>query len=162
MKQTTRKKTDVTSCQLPSITAHHAISSHWNNPFDRQKATGLSYRIMCRLRKNTHIRENTTYSSVGSEFSSYWNSDRRMSLTQSDSSSFPTEAPPLRFPDRRQKSETSSGAERRQFGNSYNQLTPDGKELAEAIDSYKLQHRRRYVTTDELLLVLRDLGYSKA
>jgi hypothetical protein len=67
----------------------------------------------------------------------------------------------LPFPDRRQRSEASAGSERRQFGNSYNQLTPDGKELAEAIDRYKLQQRRRYVTTDELLLVLRELGYSK-
>jgi hypothetical protein len=67
------------------------------------------------------------------------------------------------FVDRRQRGEPSSeAAERRQFGNSYNSLTPDGKELAEAIDAYKLQHRRRYVTTDELLFVLRGLGYNRS
>lgn len=74
--------------------------------------------------------------------------------------------PTLPFPDRRKRASTdatsgSPGVERRQFGNSYNHLSMDGRELAEAIDRYKIQHRRRYVTTDELLSVLKGLGYTR-
>lgn len=63
------------------------------------------------------------------------------------------------FVDRRQSSGRDRGIERRQFGNSYRDLTEPGRELAEAIDAYKVQHRRRYITTDEMLQVIRELGY---
>ncbi len=63
------------------------------------------------------------------------------------------------FVDRRQSSGKDRGIERRQFGNSYRDLTEQGRELAEAIDAYKVQHRRRYITTDEMLQVIRQLGY---
>jgi hypothetical protein len=69
------------------------------------------------------------------------------------------------FVDRRQARPDSdngnNGLERRQFGDSYKGLSEAGRELAEAIDSYKVQNRRRYVTTDELLSVIYSLGYSK-
>jgi hypothetical protein len=51
--------------------------------------------------------------------------------------------------------------ERRQFANSYDELTPDAAELARAIDGYKVQHRRRFVTFEEMLSVIKSLGYSK-
>ena len=51
--------------------------------------------------------------------------------------------------------------ERRQFANSYEELSPDAAELARAIDGYKVQHRRRFVTFEEMLSVMRSLGYSK-
>jgi hypothetical protein len=51
--------------------------------------------------------------------------------------------------------------ERRQFGNSYRELSEDAKELAEAIDSYKVRHRRRYITFEEMLQVITELGYKK-
>lgn len=54
-----------------------------------------------------------------------------------------------------------SGVERRQFGSSHTELSGEGRELAAAIDAYKLEHRRRYITCDEMLVVLRSLGYSK-
>ena len=41
--------------------------------------------------------------------------------------------------------------ERRQFANSYDELSPDAAELARAIDGYKVQHRRRFVTFEEML-----------
>jgi hypothetical protein len=66
------------------------------------------------------------------------------------------------FVDRRQQSQHAQGGERRQFGNSHHNLTIEGKTLAEAIDAYKVAHRRRYITTDELLQVLHQLGYEKA
>lgn len=67
------------------------------------------------------------------------------------------------FVDRRQRANGNQpGSERRQFGNSYANLTADGQELAEAIDRYKVQHRRRYITTDELLGVLQTLGYKRS
>lgn len=64
--------------------------------------------------------------------------------------------------DRRQQSGNAGNGERRQFGNSYHNLSEDGKKLAEAIDTYKLEHHRRYITTDELLGVLGRLGYKRA
>jgi hypothetical protein len=51
--------------------------------------------------------------------------------------------------------------ERRQFGNSYEELTPDARDLALAVDQYKLHHRRRFVTYEELLHVLKSLGYRR-
>jgi hypothetical protein len=49
--------------------------------------------------------------------------------------------------------------ERRQFGSSHAGLSAEGRELAAAIDAYKLQHHRRYITCDEMLVVLGSLGY---
>jgi len=74
-------------------------------------------------------------------------------------------SPPIDIPfvDRRQPSSKEKGAgERRQFGNSYHNLSREGRQLAEAIDTYKLEFRRRYITTDELLSVILNLGYTKA
>jgi hypothetical protein len=51
--------------------------------------------------------------------------------------------------------------ERRQFANSYDELSPPAAELARAIDGYKVQHRRRFVTFEEMLSVIKSLGYSK-
>jgi hypothetical protein len=52
-------------------------------------------------------------------------------------------------------------AERRQFVNSYDQLSLPGQELARAIDEYKVRHRRRFITYDEVLAVVQSLGYHK-
>lgn len=51
--------------------------------------------------------------------------------------------------------------ERRQFANTYEELSPDAAELARAIDSYKVQHRRRFITFEEMLSVMKSLGYSR-
>ena len=57
---------------------------------------------------------------------------------------------------------TAPGAERRnQFGNCYDGLSPDAQQLAEAIDQYKLQNRRRFITYEEMLSVVKSLGYHK-
>lgn len=53
------------------------------------------------------------------------------------------------------------GVERRQFSNCYDGLSPDAQELAEAIDTYKLQNRRRFITYEEMLNVMKSLGYHK-
>jgi hypothetical protein len=53
------------------------------------------------------------------------------------------------------------GVERRQFSNSHSELSPDARELATAIDEYKLQHRRRFITFEEMLYVIRSLGYRR-
>lgn len=52
--------------------------------------------------------------------------------------------------------------ERRQFSNSHDGLTPEARELAVAIDEYKLRHRRRFITFEEMLSVIESLGYTKA
>ena len=51
--------------------------------------------------------------------------------------------------------------ERRQFANSHEGLSPDAQELAQAIDGYKLRHRRRFITYEETLSVITSLGYHK-
>jgi hypothetical protein len=51
--------------------------------------------------------------------------------------------------------------ERRQFTNSHEGLTEDARELARAIDEYKLVHRRRFITYDEMLSVIKTVGYHK-
>lgn len=53
------------------------------------------------------------------------------------------------------------GRERRQFADSREELSPEARELANAIDSYKLVHRRRYITFEEMLAVIKSLGYAK-
>ena len=51
--------------------------------------------------------------------------------------------------------------ERRQFTNSHEDLSPEARELAQAIDSYKLMHRRRFITYEEMLAVMKSLGYKR-
>jgi hypothetical protein len=51
--------------------------------------------------------------------------------------------------------------ERRQFTNSHAELSCGAKELADAIDQYKLAHRRRFITYEEILHVVQSLGYHK-
>jgi hypothetical protein len=67
------------------------------------------------------------------------------------------------FADRRQNpsSTWAGGFERRQFSNSYNSSREEVNELALAIDQYKLRHRRRFITFEELYDVMSGLGYHK-
>jgi hypothetical protein len=66
------------------------------------------------------------------------------------------------FFDRRINSEGQPPVrERRQFANTHDQLSPDARELAIAIDDYKLRHRRRFITFEEMLAVIKAIGYSK-
>ena len=66
------------------------------------------------------------------------------------------------FVDRRQNSGTRrEGAERRQFVDSRQSFRPEVIELAEAVDQYKLRHRRRFITFEELYDVIAELGYRK-
>ena len=67
------------------------------------------------------------------------------------------------FVDRRKYdvSATPPAFERRQFTNSHDELSPDARELALAIDGYKMRHRRRFVDFEEMLAVIKSLGYHK-
>ena len=51
--------------------------------------------------------------------------------------------------------------ERRQFSNSHDELSPEARALATAIDEYKTVHRRRFITYEEMLAVIKELGYQK-
>ncbi|MDX1965019.1 MAG: hypothetical protein SFX18_17870 [Pirellulales bacterium] len=62
---------------------------------------------------------------------------------------------------RRSYTGDSPAVERRQFTNSHEGLSPDGRELAIAIDRYKLTNRRRFITYDEILNIVISLGYSR-
>ena len=68
------------------------------------------------------------------------------------------------FVDRRENDNAAQAPpwlERRQFANSYEELSPEAKELAHAIDGYKLHHRRRFITYEEMLGVIKSLGYHR-
>lgn len=67
------------------------------------------------------------------------------------------------FVDRRQESVSASPArERRQFTNSYSELSDEAAEMANAIDSYKASNRRRFINYEEMLEIFKSLGYSKS
>ena len=55
----------------------------------------------------------------------------------------------------------AEGRERRQFVNSHEELSPDAAELARAIDTYKLSHRRRFINFEEMLAIFKSLGYAR-
>ena len=106
-----------------------------------------------------------TYICVGfPSTSSFYAAIRKGQNTMNSASSLIPIQPALEasFVDRRQQLGTGDRGERRQFGNSYNKLSPEGQQLAEAIDAYKVDHHRRYITTDELLGVLGKLGYKQS
>ncbi len=73
------------------------------------------------------------------------------------------EQKPVTFADRRQSDDGRPGgaSDRRQFRDGHIYLDPDAQELAEAIDQYKLMHRRRFITYEELYNVMVSLGYHK-
>ena len=73
------------------------------------------------------------------------------------------QSPPESFVDRRtgDVQNAPGGRERRQFANSYNDLSPDAAELAQAIDGYKIRHRRRFITFEEMLDIIKSLGYDR-
>lgn len=70
---------------------------------------------------------------------------------------------PRTFVDRRTGAESQGhgGPERRQFRATPNTDRPEVAELATAIDQYKLDHRRRFITFEELHAVITRLGYHK-
>lgn len=68
---------------------------------------------------------------------------------------------PETFVDRRATPADAGNSERRQFGSSHSELSPDARELATAIDRYKIEHRRRYITCEEMLAVVKTLGYRR-
>jgi hypothetical protein len=65
------------------------------------------------------------------------------------------------FADRRRSEPNPSGVERRQFSDSRQSSRPEIDELARAVDQYKLVHRRRFITFEELYDVLMSLGYHR-
>jgi hypothetical protein len=66
------------------------------------------------------------------------------------------------FVDRRQAGgHRRDGVERRQFVDSRQSFRPEVIELAEAVDRYKLRHRRRFITYEELYDVMAELGYHR-
>lgn len=73
------------------------------------------------------------------------------------------EQKPAPFVDRRSNDQSGrpDGPERRQFQNSHSLESPEVQELAQAVDGYKLQHRRRFITYAELFQVIEQLGYHK-
>ncbi|MFN9720905.1 MAG: hypothetical protein ACK58L_19590 [Planctomycetota bacterium] len=67
------------------------------------------------------------------------------------------------FVERRQRDAGASpaGSERRQFRDGNRSSRPEVAELANAIDDYKIAHRRRFITFEELFDVMTSLGYHR-
>ena len=67
------------------------------------------------------------------------------------------------FVDRRSgdSSDSSAPRERRQFSDARKSDRPEVDELAKAIDEYKMRHRRRFITFEEIYDVVISLGYHK-
>ena len=65
------------------------------------------------------------------------------------------------FTDRRREPVGAPGVERRQFSDSRQSARPEIDELAKAVDQYKLIHRRRFITFEELYDVMISLGYHR-
>lgn len=74
-----------------------------------------------------------------------------------------TQQKPTAFVDRRQSigNERLETVERRQFKDSRSSIRPEVTELADAVDRYKMLHRRRFITFEELYDVMAGLGYRK-
>jgi len=53
------------------------------------------------------------------------------------------------------------GLERRQFGSSHDSGRPEVDEFSAAVDRYKLERRRRFITYEELFDVFASLGYER-
>ena len=66
------------------------------------------------------------------------------------------------FVDRRAGNQNATtGFERRQFKDGQRSARPEVAEFADAIDEYKITHRRRFITFEELYDVMVSLGYHK-
>jgi hypothetical protein len=68
---------------------------------------------------------------------------------------------PTEFVDRRREVVDRPALERRQFADSHSELSQEARELALAIDSYKRVHRRRFITHEEMVAVIKSIGYHK-
>ena len=72
---------------------------------------------------------------------------------------------PVQSPDfiERRRSDRSAGptGERRQFRDGNRSSRPEVAEFADAIDDYKIRHRRRFITFEELYDVMMQLGYHR-
>lgn len=68
------------------------------------------------------------------------------------------------FVDRRaaKKQDSAGGFERRQFSNGHEGLSPEAAELGIAVDQYKLTNSRRYITHEEMIKIIKSLGYAKS
>lgn len=73
----------------------------------------------------------------------------------------PASASEESFVERRAPRDEFQGIERRQFSNSHSELSVPARELAMAVDAFKLGHHRRFISFDELLQVIESLGYRK-
>ena len=62
---------------------------------------------------------------------------------------------------RRADAGTASGRERRQFRDGNRSARPEVAEFADAVDHYKMTHRRRFITYEELFDVFSSLGYRR-
>jgi len=65
------------------------------------------------------------------------------------------------FVDRRRNDIGAGGRERRQFRDGNRSARPEVAELADAVDTYKMENRRRFITFEELFDLVQGLGYHR-
>ena len=84
-------------------------------------------------------------------------------MNNGNENAFASHSAPNQFIDRRAAAGLSGfGAqERRQFSSSHHELSREAAELGHAMDRYKLNHRRRFINYEEMLEVIRSLGYRR-
>jgi hypothetical protein len=70
--------------------------------------------------------------------------------------------PEQSWSDRRQQPAAQPAVERRQFADAHSELSAEARELALAIDNYKRAHRRRFITHEEMISVIKSLGYRRS
>jgi hypothetical protein len=75
--------------------------------------------------------------------------------------SYSFEADATSLPDRRASGADRPAVERRQFADGREELSPEARDLATAVDNYKRMHRRRFITHEEMVSVIKSLGYRK-
>lgn len=51
--------------------------------------------------------------------------------------------------------------ERRQFADSHEDLSPEAREFAQAVDRHKLQNGRKFITLGEIYQIFIELGYRR-
>ncbi len=73
-----------------------------------------------------------------------------------------SDVPTPQFVDRRRNQAAAPDCvERRQFGGSREHYSPEARELAEAIDQYKIRTGKRYINVEDVLQVIKSLGYRR-
>jgi hypothetical protein len=154
--------TDAAAQQQPELRLQKRAASGCHVPADGWRAIGITLPCQphnrCKPpRDGAGLLRRSDCSALDAKMVYVW--DTHLSLEFHHMQLTPQQTPG--FVDRRRSSGGPPGVERRQFTSSPNSERPEVNELAEAVDNYKLRHRRRFITYEELYDVMASLGYHR-